>query len=411
MHTFQDPPAAAGSAEAQPDSPWPGPDDSAGPSGPSGPFGPAGPGLVENRGGPAWRPRGRLLAVTAAVALAAGAGSAWAVSASGATARVLTTAQIVAKTDPAVVDVVSTLGYQDGTSSGTGIVLTSSGEVLTNNHVIDGATSIKVRDVGNGRVYTAVVTGYDDSRDIAVLQLSGASGLTTADLGDSSAVRAGARVVAVGNAGGQDGTPSVATGTVTGLNQSITASDESAGTSEQLQGLIQTNAGIQPGDSGGPLLNSYGQVIGLDTAASAGGNQLSSSTATQAYTIPINQALSIARQIEASSSSATVHLGATAFLGVEITSASTGASGEVPGLPGGTGAQVAGVVQGSAAAQAGLTAGDTITSLGGHAITSSSQVRSVLAGFHPGDKISITWTDQAAQSHTATVVLTAGPAG
>jgi S1-C subfamily serine protease len=381
---------------------------------------------------PAGRPRVRLLAVTAAAALAAGAGTTWAgttwaATAGGAAATALTTAQIVTRTDPAVVDVVATLGYQNATSSGTGIVLTSSGEVLTNNHVIDGATSVKVRDIGNGRTYTATVAGYDESRDIAVLQLKGASGLTTATLGDSSAVRSGEKIVAVGNAGGQDAAPSVATGKVTGLQQSITASDESAGTSERLRGLIRTSAGIEAGDSGGPLINTRGQVIGLNTAASAdSGDQLRSSTATQAYTIPINEAAAIASQIEAGKSSATVHTGATAFLGIAITTSPGGTSGDPAGTGAGrasagagagsagagiAGAGIAGAEQGSAAARAGLAAGDSITSLGGHRITAPAQIRSVLTQYHPGDKISISWTDQAARQHSATITLTAGPAG
>jgi S1-C subfamily serine protease len=374
---------------------------------------------------PAGRPRVRLLAVTAAAAMAVGAGTTWAgttwaATAGGAAAKALTTAQIVTRTDPAVVDVVATLGYQNATSSGTGIVLTSSGEVLTNNHVIDGATSVKVRDIGNGRTYTATVAGYDESRDIAVLQLKGASGLTTATLGDSSAVRSGEKIVAVGNAGGQDAAPSVATGKVTGLRQSITASDESAGTSERLRGLIRTSAGIEAGDSGGPLINTRGQVIGLNTAASAGsGDQLRSSTATQAYTIPINEAAAIASQIEAGKSSATVHTGATAFLGIAITTSPGGTSGDPAGTgagrasagAGSAGAGIAGAEQGSAAARAGLAAGDSITSLGGHRITAPAQIRSVLTQYHPGDKISITWTDQAARQHSATITLTAGPAG
>jgi S1-C subfamily serine protease len=334
-----------------------------------------------------------------------------AVSASGAANTVLTTSQVVAKTDPAIVDVVATLGYQGGTSSGTGIVLTSTGEILTNNHVINGATAVEVRDVGNGRTYRATVVGYDASDDIAVLQLTGASGLTTATLGDSSQVKKGSKVVAIGNAGGQDGTPSVATGTITGLGQSITASDESAGSSEQLTGLIQTNAGIQAGDSGGPLANAYGQVIGIDTAASSSSAfQLNSANVTQAYTIPINKAVSIARQIEAGASSAAVHIGATPFLGIEIIPTSAGQAGDGAGSPASSGAQVAGVESGSAVAAAGLTAGDTITSLGGHSITSASAIRSALNGYHPGDKISLTWTDQTGQSHTATVVLGSGPA-
>ena len=378
MSTAEDWPAEAGSASIAEDSPPP-------------------------AGSP--RPRVRLLAITAAAALVAGAGTAWAATAGGGAAAILTTSQIVAKTNPGVVDVVSTLGYQGATAAGTGIVLTSSGEVLTNNHVIDGATAIKVRDVGNGRVYTASVAGYDAAHDIAVLRLNGASGLTTADLGNSSQVKAGQKVVAIGNAGGKGGTPSVATGRVTGLDQSITAGDESSGSSEQLQGMIRTNAGIEPGDSGGPLIDTHGQVIGVNTAASAtSGNQLSSATTTQAFTIPINDALSIAHRIDAGTASATTHIGATAFLGI----ATTPAAG-VPGLPGG--AAVAGVQPGSAAAAAGLTAGDEITSVGGHAVTSPSGIRSVLGQYHPGDKISLTWTDQAARSHSATVVLRTGPAG
>jgi S1-C subfamily serine protease len=378
MSTAEDWPAAAGSATITEDPPTP--------------------------AGSA-RPRRRLLAITAAAALVAGAGTAWATTAGAGTASTLTTSQIVAKTRPGVVDVVSTLGFRGATAAGTGIVLTSSGEVLTNNHVIDGATAIKVRDVGNSRVYTASVTGYDAAHDVAVLRLNGASGLATADLGNSSAVKTGQKVVAMGNAGGKNGAPSVATGRVTGLDESITASDESSGSSEQLQGLIRTNAGIEPGDSGGPLINTHGQVIGVNTAASAtSGNQLSSATTTQAFTIPINDALSIARRIDAGTASATTHIGATAFLGI----ATTPVAG-VPGLPGG--AAVAGVQQGSAAAAAGLTAGDEITSVGGHAVTSPSGIRSVLGQYHPGDKISLTWTDQAARSHSATVVLTTGPAG
>jgi S1-C subfamily serine protease len=374
--------------------------------------GPYGPGVTDagNAGSPRRRPRARPLALTAAVAMAVGAGSAWALTASAAT--VLTTSQIVAKTNPAVVDVVSTLGLQNGAAAGTGIVLTSSGEVLTNNHVIDGATAVKVRDVGNGRTYTAAVVGYDAAQDIAVLQLKGASGLATASLGDSAAVRVSESVIAMGNAGGQNGTPSVATGRVTGLGQSITASDDSSGTSEQLTGLIRTNANIQPGDSGGPLINTRGQVIGIDTAASSGtGSQLRSSTAAQAFTIPINKALSVVNQIEAGKSSATVHIGATGLLGVAVTSSAISPSGGASGFSAGGGAEVAGVERGSGAADAGLAAGDVITSLGGHGITSPSAIRSVLSQYHPKDKVNISWTDQAARTHTATVVLTTGPAG
>jgi S1-C subfamily serine protease len=206
----------------------------------------------------------------------------------------------------------------------------------------------------------------------------------------------------------------VATGKVTAVNQAITASDQSAGTSEQLTGLTRTNAAIQPGDSGGPLVNSYGQVIGMDTAASASisttGFQTQPGQAqTQAFAIPISEASSIASQIEAGTSSSAVHIGSTPFLGVEVSSSGAGIFGG--GNSADSGATLAGVVAGSAAAQAGLTQGDQITSLAGQAITSSSDLSSVLANYHPGNKVSISWTDQSGQSHTATVVLTTGPAG
>ncbi|MEV0068274.1 trypsin-like peptidase domain-containing protein [Amycolatopsis sp. NPDC050768] len=177
---------------------------------------------------------------------------------------------IATKVDPGLVDVNTELGYQSAAAAGTGIVLTSDGEILTNNHVVEGATSIKVTDIGDGKTYTASVLGYDRSHDIAVIKLNGASGLKTATLGNSSAVAVGDAVVGIGNAGGAGGTPAVAAGKVTALNQSITASDESASSSEQLTDLIQVDADIQSGDSGGPLVNANGQVIGVDTAASQG---------------------------------------------------------------------------------------------------------------------------------------------
>src|SRR5258708_16857097 len=409
MGTIQDSQVTAGSARARRASRGHARGAPGGPCGRGAPGGPSGRGGREGAGHPGGPPRRRrraTLALPATVALAVGAGSAWAATAGGSAPTALTTSQLVSKTDPAVVDVVSTLGNQNATAAGTGIVLTSSGEVLTNNHVIDGATSIKVRDVGNGQVYTASVVGYDVTQDIAVIQLQGASGLQTANLGNSSSVTVGDKVVAIGNAGGTDGTPSVATGQVTGLDQSITATDASSRTAEQLTGLIRTNAGIQAGDSGGPLVNSSGQVIGIDTAASSGAVQLNSSTATQAFTIPINEAVSIARQIESGTSSATVHIGSPALLGVEIVSAS-----QQLGNPAAAGAQVAGVQPGSAAAGAGLTSGDVITAVGGHSVSSASDVRSALSRYHPGDKISIPWTDQAGQDPHAPPGPGPGPAG
>ena len=329
---------------------------------------------------------------------------------------------IADKVDPGLVDINTTLGYRQEQAAGTGIVLSSNGVVLTNNHVIDGATSISVTDVGNHKTYTASVVGYDRTGDIAVLQLHNASGLQTANLGSSSDVSVGQDVVGVGNAGGTGGTPSAAGGTVTALNQSITASDQGDGTSEQLRGLIETNADIQPGDSGGALVNTSGQVIGVDTAASAGFSFQSSGN--QGYAIPINTALSIARSIEAGNGSSTIHIGATAFLGVEVSptgasSGDNGGAGGFGGLFGGntgntggsstTGAAVAGTVTNGPAQEAGLAQGDTITSLGGKTINSPNDLTNAMGIYHPGDKVQVGWSDANGQNHTATVQLTSGP--
>jgi S1-C subfamily serine protease len=306
---------------------------------------------------------------------------------------------IAAAVAPTIVDVNTTLGLQGARAAGTGIVLTQTGEVLTNNHVIAGATSISATDVGNGRTYQATVVGYDRTEDIAVIQLQNASGLRTVPLGDASKVAAGDGIVALGNAGGVGGTPSAVTGTVTATNQAITASDQDGANAERLTGLIQIAANIQPGDSGGPLVDSSGLVIGVDTAASAGFRFQESGG--QGYAIPINQAVSIAGQIKVGHASNAIHIGATAFLGVDIASA-TGS---------GSGASVASVVSGSPAAQAGLARGDTIVSIGGQNVDQPATVTTLMDSHHPGDRVAIGWVDASGRSQTATVRLATGPAG
>jgi S1-C subfamily serine protease len=399
MSTIYDQPISAGPGQPPEPPPWFGPGD------PVGPGGPPGYGGGEGSGKPTRRFRRGLL--VAGVAGAAALAAFWGLSAAGVTSgsKVLTTSQIATQTDPGLVDIYTTLGYQQAKAAGTGMVLTSSGEVLTNNHVINGATSITARDIGNGRTYQAKVVGYDHSHDIAVLQLQGASGLQTVTLGDSGSATAGQKVVALGNALGKGGTPAVATGHIASLGASITASDEGAGTSEQLTGLIHHNAGIQPGDSGGPLVNTAGQIIGINTAASQGtqfqGQQ------TQAFAIPINQAKSIADQIEAGTSSATVHIGLTGLLGVQILSADSAAAN---GIQAGSGAVVAGVVSGTPASGAGLTQGDVIVSVDGQSVSSPEQLQSALGQHHPGDSVTIGWQDQTGQTQSASVVLANGPA-
>jgi S1-C subfamily serine protease len=321
---------------------------------------------------------------------------------------------IAAKVDPALVDVNSIFNYDEAEGAGTGIVLTSTGEILTNNHVVDGATKISVTDVGNGKTYLATVVGYDNTHDVAVLQLQGASGLQTAKLGDSTRLSVGEAVVAIGNAGGAGGTPTSAGGSVTGLGQSITASDGLTGTSEQLSGLIEVNANVESGDSGGPLVNASGQVVGMDTAAEQGFSFQASGN--QGFAIPIDQALAIARQIVAGSGSSTVHVGPTGFLGLLVHTPSnssglfgnTGSSGGQQ-YPNVAGAEISGVVSGGPAAKAGVVAGDVITSFDGQTLSSGSDLTHLLVPHHPGDKVELGWVDSSGQSHTAMVQLASGP--
>jgi S1-C subfamily serine protease len=295
-----------------------------------------------------------------------------------------------------VVIIETNLAYQGGQAAGTGMVLTSSGQVLTNNHVIRGATDIKVKVPSTGQSYTAKVVGYDVSDDVAILQASGASNLKAAPLGDSASVDAGQSVQAVGNAGGT-GRLTTASGTVTSVDRAITVSDDQGG-SEKLSGLIETNAAVRPGDSGGPLLNSAGQVIGMDTAASAS-NDVAQTTANQGYAIPINKALSIAKQIESGNGSATVHIGGTAFLGVESTANSYEGSGAV----------ISAVVPGSAAEAAGLSPGDLIISVGGHTISSPDELSAIVLTQKPGASIAAVYLDQHGATQTTNLTLASGP--
>jgi S1-C subfamily serine protease len=323
-----------------------------------------------------------------------------------------TTGSLAAQVDPGLVDI-NTTTANIGLGAGTGMVVTSAGEVITNNHVIDGATRITATDIGNGKTYTARVVGYDRTRDVAVLMLEGASGLKTVPLGDSSTLHVGASVVTVGNAGGVGGTPSAAAGSVSALNQAITASDDGAASSERLTGLIEVNGQLQPGDSGGPLVDASGNVVGMDTAASATFSFQSSSGNSSGFAIPINDVQTIANQIVAGKTSNTVHIGpsAGAFLGVLI--APISAAGALPGgFDSGSGAQgvfVEDTVPGSPAAGAGLTQGDTITALNGRAVNSPAALTALMAKHKTGQSVRLSWLDTAGNAHTSTLRLAAAP--
>jgi S1-C subfamily serine protease len=324
-------------------------------------------------------------AVVAAVLVASSS------SALGASPRATTSASGV---KAGVVAVNTRLAYGGGASAGTGIVLTSSGQVLTNNHVIRGAGSIRVTVPSTGRTYTATVAGYSVAKDIALLKLRNASGLQTMQTVTSSTVRVGDRVTAVGNAGGS-GTLSAKAGTVTGLGQTITVADD--GGPVTLVGLIETTAELEPGDSGGPML-SGGRVIGLNAAASSG---FAFRDSGQGYAVPIARALTIAAQIEAGRSSSTVHVGPTAFLGVALARPLYGADVE--------GALVEGVAAGSPAAKAGIGQNDVITAFGGKRVTSAASLKKLVLRSSPGRTVRITWIDAYSGKTNATVRLAAGP--
>ena len=308
-----------------------------------------------------------------------------------------------------IVTVVSTLGYQNAESAGTGLVVTSNGEIVTNNHVVDGATSVTVTIASTGTTYKASVVGTDPTQDIAVLQLSKASGLTTAKVANAATVRTltvGDTVVGVGNAGGT-GTLTAATGKVTALSRSITATDDDGGNAETLSGLIETNADIVAGDSGGPLYDADGTILGIDTAgassngttgASSYGAPSTTAATAESYAIPITTALEIAGEIESGVQTSTVHIGLPAFLGVGVAADTTGGAG------------ISSVLSGGPADDAGITAGSVITAVDGKSVTSANSLKTRLASVEPGQKIAVTWTDASGTSHTATVTTVSGPA-
>ena len=327
----------------------------------------------------------------------------------------LNASALAAKVDPGVVDITSTLKYSDATAEGTGMVISSGGLVLTNNHVIDEATSVSATLVTSGKTYSAKVIGYDSTDDVALLQLVGASGLHTVTLSDSSKAKVNDAVLGIGNAGGRGGLPSTAQGTIQALNQSIEASDSGANTTEKLHGMIETDAPIQEGDSGGPLVNASGAVVGMDTAANNSGNG-DPAAPTTGFAIPINTAMSIASQIGAGKSTATIHLGLAGFMGVNVANAATpsecssggdgfgGFGGFTPPVK--SGALICQVYPNAPAALAGLASGDVITAVNGTTISTADGLTNQMASAHPGSQLAMTFVDQNGTTHNTTVTLT-----
>jgi len=352
---------------------------------------------------------------------------------------------ILSKVQPGLVIIDTTLQYNSEEAAGTGMVIGAGGLVLTNNHVIEGSTSIKATDLGNGQTYTAKVLGYDVTGDVALLQLQNASGLRTVPLGDSATVRTGDSVLAMGNAEGQSQIVPAA-GQVTALNQTITAGDE-GGTvsSETLHGMIETNADVVSGDSGGPLANSAGQVIGMDTAGSDGGGGFGVQQSMTGFAIPINTALSVAGHIGADHATSAITIGYPPFMGIYIATDSDsnpqgqaeqqngngngfggfggfgGNSGQscttnrddltTPSTiaPVSSGTLIIGIICGGPAAAAGITAGSVITAVNGQAIGSPGSLTAVVSTYHPGQVISVTWVSPSGQHSTSKLTLAAGP--
>ncbi|KQV73677.1 hypothetical protein ASC61_00845 [Aeromicrobium sp. Root344] len=306
------------------------------------------------------------------------------------------TTDATAAQEAGLVYINTSVDYGAGQAAGTGMILTSDGEILTNHHVVEGATAITVQVVSTGKTYQAAVVGYDSTHDVAVLQLKDASGLTTIKPDTSSAVAVGDKVTGVGNANGDGGAASAAAGTVAAIDKAITVQSDAGSGPERLSGLIQVSADIIAGDSGGALYDSDGEVIGMDTAASSGSADVTG------YAIPIGQALTIAGQIESGTESSTVHIGSTGFLGVQLVPAAYQQGG---------GAVVAGTVADSPARAAGITQGSTITQFNGSSISSAADLSAAVAAVDAGKTATVSWTDAAGTSHTATVTLIAGPIG
>jgi S1-C subfamily serine protease len=324
---------------------------------------------------------------------------------SGAANGTVDVTAIAERLDDSVVNL-STVVSPGGQAAGTGIIISSTGLVLTNNHVIKDSTSIEAENSASGATYRAKVLGYDVEEDVALLQLEDASGLKAATLGDSSSLRAGDPVVALGNAGGDGGSPTVVSGWVTALDQQITASDEDGTNAETLVDLVQIDADIRPGDSGGPLANADGEVVGMNAAASSGnGGTGFGAPANEGYAIPIENALAVAERIASGEGGDGIHVGANRpMLGVSVSASPAGGFGQAS-----AGAVVQDVQADSAAAAAGIVAGDVITGLDGVEISSAQELPHALVEYQPGDSVTVTWVDASGASHRATVRLGSGP--
>jgi putative serine protease PepD len=283
----------------------------------------------------------------------------------------LTVGQIAKTSIPSVVEVDATEvasqspfpggGQSGGTAQGTGFMYDAKGDIVTNDHVVSGSSSLSVK-LSDGSVYKATIVGADPSTDLAVVHIDAPSSkLVPLALADSSKVAIGDGVVAIGNPFGLDG--SVTSGIVSALNREILAPDNTP-----IEGAIQTDAAINHGNSGGPLLDLEGNVIGVTSQiqSDSGGND------GVGFAIPSDTVTSIATQLIATGKAQ--H----ALLGVSVQTAASG------------GVTVGSVSSGSAADSAGVKAGDVITAVDGTKVTTAEKLRAIIAGHKPGDSITLT---------------------
>jgi S1-C subfamily serine protease len=325
---------------------------------------------------------------------------------------------LLSKVEPAIVDVtakgtttVSNGFFGGGTqafvSEGTGMIMTSNGYVVTNNHVVAGATKVTVTLFNQSKTYPATVVGTNPTKDVAVLKIEGAPALPTLTFGDSANVAVGDPVVAIGNALGLSGTPTVTTGIVSALGRTITAQSET-GATERLYNMLQTDAPINPGNSGGPLINSSGDVIGMNTAA-AGSSSSGTSAQNIGFAEPINSVLQVVKSIEAHPNAAGSTTSGKGYLGVAVQTLSASIAGQLGYNSSLSGVLVDNVVAGSPASQAGIVSGDVITSANGTTVTSVTQLVKIIQSQKPGSQISIAWVDPNTGQNHATVTLSSAP--
>jgi len=299
--------------------------------------------------------------------------------------------EVLAKVEPAVVAINSQSGSGGASvggdfveAAGSGMILTPNGEILTNNHVVAGATSVSVTLFGQTDALPAHVVGTDPNEDLALVQIDSASGLPTVTLGNSSQTQVGDSVLAIGNALALAGGPTVTEGIVSALNRSLTAVNDS-GQTENLTGLIQTDAAINPGNSGGPLVDSQGQVVGMNTAvaSSSAGNAPTEDIGFAITVDSVKPRLADLRLGGAGSTGSTtpqpVPAANSAYIGVTVEGV-TPALQQQDHLTPSSGALVNAVEPGSPAQSAGLQANDVIVEFDQQPIESPDDLT---AAIHP----------------------------